>query len=200
MNDIAILILAAGRSARMGGVDKLMEPVAGVPLLRRTAQIALAARAGPVWAVLPPKQPGPDLRRAALSGLDVHICRAVDPARGLSHSLQVGIAALPACTPAVMILLADLPALESTDLNKVLIAVQRGGPAEVWRGATQDGLPGHPIVFAASRFAAINALVGDKGAQDLARDAQLVPLAGQRARWDLDTPEDWRRWRAQEGA
>jgi len=43
MKTIPIILLAAGKSSRMGGKDKLMQPVDGQPLLRRSALIAHSA-------------------------------------------------------------------------------------------------------------------------------------------------------------
>jgi hypothetical protein len=42
---IAALVLAAGSSRRMAGSNKLLQPVAGVPMVRRAANAALASRA-----------------------------------------------------------------------------------------------------------------------------------------------------------
>ncbi|WP_412506377.1 NTP transferase domain-containing protein, partial [Roseovarius sp. SYSU LYC5161] len=61
MADLVILLPAAGASARMEGPDKLLEPVDGMPLLRRQVLMALATGA-PVLVTLPP---GAAKRRAA---------------------------------------------------------------------------------------------------------------------------------------
>ncbi|MCB1376719.1 MAG: nucleotidyltransferase family protein, partial [Rhodobacteraceae bacterium] len=70
----------------------------------------------------------------------------------------------------------------------------------IWRGATEDLRPGHPIVFAAPLFPAFAALCGDSGGREIVAMAEdrvkLIALPGQRARRDLDTPEDWAAWRA----
>jgi CTP:molybdopterin cytidylyltransferase MocA len=197
MDGIAIIILAAGLSTRMRGTDKLMEPVDGVPLLRRQALMALDVARFGVWIALPPR---PHPRYDSLSGLDLHRVEISEPRKGLSHSLGQAITQLPAGTRAAMTLLADMPELQADDLRQVLNAVDLGGPDTVWRGATQGGDPGHPVVFSAVHFPKLCTLCGEEGARGLTRGAKLVPLAGQRARRDLDTPEDWLRWRAQEGA
>ena len=48
---IATLLLAAGQSSRMGGRDKLLETVDGVPLLALLT--ARALRVGPTFVTLP---------------------------------------------------------------------------------------------------------------------------------------------------
>ncbi|TNF57528.1 MAG: nucleotidyltransferase family protein, partial [Rhodobacteraceae bacterium] len=66
--EIPILILGAGASSRMEGLDKLLQPVDGLPLIRRQAEIALRAGIGPVLVALPP---APHPRHDALAGLDL---------------------------------------------------------------------------------------------------------------------------------
>ncbi|MCV6595140.1 MAG: NTP transferase domain-containing protein, partial [Silicimonas sp.] len=60
---------AAGASSRMRGRDKLLEPIGGVPLLRRQALAALTTGC-PVLVTLPE---GNEPRRAALEGLALHV-------------------------------------------------------------------------------------------------------------------------------
>jgi molybdenum cofactor cytidylyltransferase len=48
---IAAVILAAGRSTRMGGPNKLLAEIGGRPLVRIAAEEALASRARPVIVV-----------------------------------------------------------------------------------------------------------------------------------------------------
>ncbi|MEX0320298.1 MAG: NTP transferase domain-containing protein [Ruegeria sp.] len=194
MSEIPIILLAAGQSSRMGGTDKLMQQVDGIPLLRRAAGIA--RQVGPVFVALPP-QPHP--RYSALSGLDVGIVEVPDAAEGMNASLRRAIAALPEQTPAAMILLADLPDLTVEDLQTTLYAVSKFPACKIWRGATEDGKPGHPVIFHRSLFPELIALTGDNGAHSVTRrhpeNVHLVPLPGQRARLDLDTPADWQDWR-----
>ena len=131
---IPILILAAGQSKRMRGADKMLEDAAGQPLLRR--QVMMAADTGqPVFVALPKGDAG---RRAAIAGFDMTIIRCADAAEGLSGSLRNSVAQLPDA-PAFMVLLADLVALETSDLRKVIAARDADPDALIWRGATADG-------------------------------------------------------------
>lgn len=193
-----VIVLAAGQSRRMRGADKLLEDVGGHPLLRRQARIARAATTGAVIVVLPP---APHPRHHALAGLDVTTLAVPDAAEGMNASLRAGVAALPPGTPAAMVLLADLPELTTDDLIRVGMAFD---PAQTpaWRGTTEDGKPGHPIVFAARLFPQLLALQGDSGGREvvgpLGDAVGHVPLPEQRARLDLDTPEAWAAWRARD--
>lgn len=193
-----IIILAAGQSSRMRGAGKLLENVRGRPLLRQQVQNALAVTDGPVLVALP-VQPHP--RYGAIDDLDAIPIPVPDAGEGMNASLRTAFAALPKEAPCAMLLLADLPDLTQADLRTVADAVDLTSDTLVWRGATQDGAPGHPIVFRSDLFDAFQTLVGDSGGRDVIAQAQgritRVPLKGDRARRDLDTPEDWDVWRAE---
>lgn len=181
----------------MRGRDKLLEIVEGRALIRRQVEIAKAATTGRIFVTLPK---GADRRENALSGCDVHIVPVPHAASGMSASLRSGLQALPSDATAVMVLLADLPDLTSQDLADVLAAVDLNSETLIWRGATSAGAPGHPIVFAQPLFHALGQLTGDSGGAEVVAQHSdhmvLIPLPGQRARRDLDTPEDWASWRA----
>ncbi|MFT4960101.1 MAG: molybdenum cofactor cytidylyltransferase [Paracoccaceae bacterium] len=193
--NIPILILAAGQSTRMRGVDKLLQDIDGMPLLRRVATMACTV-SDAVFVALPAK---PHPRWAVLEGLNVTRVAVADAAEGMNASLRAGVAAIAKDSDAVMVLLADLPDLTESDITNILQAVEIKSNIKIWRGATKDGKPGHPVVFHHSLFPEIHALTGDSGAQSVVRahadHVKLVPLPRQNARLDLDTPEDWNRWR-----
>ncbi|WP_299416797.1 nucleotidyltransferase family protein [uncultured Sulfitobacter sp.] len=196
MSDVAVLILAAGASRRMQGRDKLLEEIDGTPLLRRQTLRALGLGCEVLVAL--PSAPHP--RYDALAGLDVVVVPVADAAEGMNASLRAGLAALPAQTKAVMLLLADMPDLTQDDLQTVLQAVDVKTDTLIWRATTSGGAMGHPVVFRASLFDDLKSLSGDSGASDVvktyAMQTQLVALPANHARTDLDTPEAWENWRA----
>jgi molybdenum cofactor cytidylyltransferase len=196
MSDATILLLAAGRSTRMRGADKMLEPVPGPfgdqPLLQAMARRCL--RAGPTRVVL---GPGQDVRRALLEGLDVQVVEAPEGA-GMAASIVTGVEGL---TTPVLVVLADMPDVTAADLH-LLLSLGAQAPDAILRAATEAGRPGHPVLFPADLLPDLRNLTGDVGARDvLTRNAtrvHMVPLKGDRALTDLDTPEQWAAWRAQE--
>jgi len=187
MFDVPILILAAGASARMLGRDKLLETLEGVPLLRRQALMSLEV-SPQVYIALPP---APHPRDAVVADLEVSLIRVADAAEGMGASLRTAFGAMTA--PRTLLLLGDLAALTSNDLKAVLAAPNDVPDAKIWRGATEAGRGGHPMLIDQAVYPDFRALTGDDGGRGVVakHGAFHVPLPGNRARLDLDTPEDW---------
>lgn len=196
-----ILILAAGASSRMRGSDKLLQPVAGVPLLRHLIKVAEATGA-PVLVALPPGD-GPRRALAVQTGIGLAgagLVTVPDPGTGMAASIRAGVAAVPDGSSGLLLMLADMPEIETADLLHLLDAHAADATA-ILRAASHDGVPGHPILFPAQHFAALRRLEGDTGARAVlaAGRVRLIPLPGSRALTDLDTPEDWQAWRQRTG-
>lgn len=195
---IAVLLLAAGASRRMRGRDKLLEEIDGAPLLRRQARAALAAGIGPVLVALPCAD---HPRAAALDGLAVTPVPVADADEGMGASIRAGVAALPPGMRGVIILPADMPDLGAVELVQMEQAF-RGDPLPILRGAS-GARPGHPVLFPADLFPALQTLSGDRGAAPVIAAnrtrLRLLPLPGQSALTDLDTPEAWTEWWARRG-
>lgn len=193
---ISVLILGAGASRRMQGRDKLMEDIDGVPLLRRQVLRALATNCD-VLVTLPA---APHPRYAALQDLNVTPVPVADAAEGMNASLRAGIAALPDCADGVMVMLADMPDLTTDDLNTVLNAVDLKSETLIWRASTQAGDAGHPIIFHKDLLQQLSQLHGDQGGNVVVKahrdQTMLIALPADHARSDLDTPQAWSEWRA----
>lgn len=188
---LTILIPAAGASSRMRGADKLLTEIDGVPLLRRTAEIALQAHP----AVCVTLRPDGHARKAALQGLPLTMIEVPDATQGLSASLRAGAAALDCGR--LLVLPADMPDITSADLRRIIAASDQH-PAAILRAAAADGTPGHPVIFPADLIPAFAALQGDEGARSILQAhkhrIRLIALPGQNALTDLDTPEAWATW------
>ncbi|WP_415010885.1 NTP transferase domain-containing protein [Amaricoccus sp.] len=194
---VAALVLAAGAGRRMRGADKLLEPVAGEPVLARVARAARQSQADETVVVLPPGATG---RRDAVAGLGVEVVEAPDCAEGMAASLRAGLAAVQARADAVVVLLADMPEVGPRAIDRLIAAFDPEEGRELCRAVSADGTPGHPVLFGRRFFETLAALTGDRGAREVIRDAAEfvteVATEGQGAVVDLDTPEDWAAWRA----
>src|SRR6185437_11081088 len=90
--NVTAIVLAAGRSTRMGGPNKLLAELDGKKLVRIAAEQALASKASNVIVVTGHQA---DLVEQALAGLKVRFVRNPDFAGGLASSVKAGIAAVP---------------------------------------------------------------------------------------------------------
>jgi molybdenum cofactor cytidylyltransferase len=186
---IAAVILAAGRSTRMGGPNKLLAEIAGKPLVRIAAEEALASRARPVVVVT-----GHERERveAALKGMNVQRVHNPNFAAGLSTSLKAGLAALPPEVDGAIVCLGDMPQVRADLIDKLIAAFdpERGALVVV---PTIDGKRGNPVVWSRRFFPELMALEGDVGARHLigryGEAVVEVAVADKAALIDIDTPE-----------
>lgn len=196
---VHILVLAAGASSRMRGDDKLLQSIRGKPILRGVAEMALATGC-PVLVTLPADA---SERQQALFGCPVQLVPVSDAGLGMSRSIVRGLEAIQAGNPGpedgVLILPADMPGFSAKVLTD-LIDRFRAEPELIWRGASVDGTPGHPALFPRDLWPALAAIRGDEGGRSVLmaqRDrVRVVPLPGDMALLDLDTPEDWAAYRS----
>jgi molybdenum cofactor cytidylyltransferase len=197
---VSALVLAAGQSSRMGGRDKLMEPVEGVPLLRYMIDRLAESSVDEIVVVLPPE---PGERREALEGSEARTVSNPRAAEGMGTSVGAGVTALRADADAVLIALADMPELAGPDFDRLIAAFDPAEGRAIVRAVTEAGRPGHPVLFGRRFFELLRALEGDRGARALIDDylefVVDVTLPGRAAATDLDTPEDWAAWRAARG-
>jgi molybdenum cofactor cytidylyltransferase len=185
---IAGLVLAGGRSSRMAPRNKLIETVGGEPMVRRVATVAIAGGAQSIVVVTGHEATSV---AAALRGLDVTIVANPDYANGLSTSLSAGLRALPACIDGVLILLGDMPEVETSVLTALVAAFT--GPAAICV-PVRHGQRGNPVLWGSAYFAEMMGLTGDSGAKPLmARHEQhliAVEVATDSIFQDVDAPED----------
>jgi len=188
---VPVVLLAAGRSSRMGGQNKLLASFDGKPLIRRAAENALASKASGIIVVTGHQR---ERVEQALEGLDVTFADNPDFATGLSSSLKAGIAKVPQDAAGAMIVLGDMPGISDMDLNRLIRAFAKGEGRSVVR-ATHEGRRGNPVVLPRSLFAAVAHLEGDTGARHLVEAEGLDVIdveIGEAAAVDVDTPEAMR--------
>jgi len=191
-------LLAAGQSRRMKGEDKLKKEVDGQPLLRRQTQRALTSLAQDVLVVLPPDRPERD---QAVADLPVRKVTALRAREGMAASLNAGLAEVAEGTDAVLILLGDMPDVDTALIDRLIQGYRPGEQADILRPVTPAGKPGHPVLFGKRFFGALSELTGDQGARELVRQAaefvRDIPVSDESPTVDLDTPEAWAQYLAQ---
>jgi molybdenum cofactor cytidylyltransferase len=187
-HDVAAVILAAGRSTRMGGPNKMLAEINGKPLVRIVAEQALASRASSVLVVT-----GHERAKVthALDGLDVKFVYNPDYADGLAGSVKAGIGAVPDSTDGAIICLGDMPLVDASLIDRLIeaFAPERGALIAI---LVAEGRRGNPVLWSRRLFNELMTLQGDIGARHLIAQHQEavaeVAVTGKNAFLDVDTP------------
>jgi molybdenum cofactor cytidylyltransferase len=187
--NVAAIILAAGRSTRMGGPNKLLAELGGKTLVRIVTEQALASKAQGVIVVTGHQA---EQVEKALQGLKVKFVRNRDFAEGLASSVKAGVAAVPDNADGAVICLGDMP-LISADLIDRLIEAFAPDSGNLIAVPVSDGRRGNPVLWSRRFFNELMTLDGDIGARHLiARHSEAVAevaVEGHGAFLDIDTPQ-----------
>ncbi len=185
---IAILILAAGASTRMGKMKQLL-PWKGTTLLGNAIQQAENTNAKNIYIVL-----GANANRIkeALK-TNLHILVNSDWKSGLGSSLAYGVRHIQANkeeASGVLVLLADQPLIDTTFINS-LIDNFEGDTSIVTTG--YKNRVGVPAVFGSAYFSQLAGLHKDFGAKELIQQHKdrYIRIEGGAKTIDIDTLEDY---------
>ncbi|MCY3725156.1 MAG: nucleotidyltransferase family protein [Rhodobacteraceae bacterium] len=191
-NWITIIIPAAGLSLRMAGKDKLTMPVGNSNLLKLTTEKALSSMASEVIVVTGKTQ---HARNRTIDGLGIKLVHPDSRINQMSVSIITGLRAVNHSSEGILILLPDMPLIETADINKL---IENFHHEKIIRATNEHKDPGHPVLFPKSLFPAIMATKGDNGPREvIAMNEDLLKLVkfdNEKAMVDVDTPESWGQW------
>jgi len=198
---VAVLVLAAGRSTRMGGPNKMLADANGAPLVVHAVKAALESQAVEIVVVLGhmADQVRVGIESAIPGRSRLRFVTNPDFVDGLSTSVRTGIGALSSNVDAAVVQLGDMPGIGAGLLNRLIAAFS---PVEgrAICVPTVGGKRGNPVLWARRFFPEMTTLSGDSGAKHLIGEhADLVcevEMAGEAAITDIDTPEALAAWRA----
>ena len=184
---IIALVLAAGRSMRMGQQNKLLLKFNDKSMVGHLVdQLALST----VDDIIVITGNEAEAVRKSISG-KVKFIDNPDYAEGLSTSVKAGIAALGADVDGVMICLGDMPYILARDYDKLIVAYEEGNIIT----PTTGGKIGNPLIFARNFFTDFDEITGDKGARKLLKKYPKniieVDLNTEAIFSDIDTPEEY---------
>jgi molybdenum cofactor cytidylyltransferase len=191
---IVAILLAAGRSQRMGDRNKLLMDVGGRPMVRRVAETLLDSRVREVIAVL-----GCDsaLVAAALAGLPLRIVVNDEYASGQMSSVRAGIATIANCPAGIVVALADQPGLEPADID-FLVDAFLALPEPKILVPTYGGQRGNPIVLPGAQRHALEAGGVNFGCRNLIErhPEAVVRIEAPNPHYvqDIDTPAAYDTW------
>ncbi len=186
---VAAIVLAAGLSRRMGGPNKLLAVLDGVPIVRRVALALLASKADPVLVVTGHQE---EAVREALSGLAVQLVPNPAYEEGLAASVRAGIEATPEDVDGALIALGDMPWVRAEHVDALIVAFDPRGPSTICV-PVHERRRGHPVLWSARHFGEMRKLEGDVGARELlerhAGAVLAVNVDDAGVHLDVDTPD-----------
>ncbi len=142
-------------------------------------ELAAAGRAaGAETVVVSP--PPPDMKASVLAGLNYVAC-----------------AYQPQPRDAWLLAPADMPLLSPQAIDALLAAWGEGGPSDEIVAPFRAGRRGHPVLFAWPLAAAAGRLGPNEGLNQLLTRHRVreIPVDEEAGFIDLDTPDDYRRWK-----
>ncbi|HTV05141.1 MAG TPA: molybdenum cofactor cytidylyltransferase [Acidobacteriaceae bacterium] len=188
------IVLAAGRSSRMGEAKQLLR-VNGNTLLARTLMNVRNSAVNETVLVL--GYAAEQIRREIQQELPDHLAVVVNErhAEGMSGSLRVGLAALPSKVDAALIVLADQPFVRPETIDRIISAYKQGNAKIVVPHF--EGRRGNPVLLDRTVFPEAIGLEGDTGFRTIfsshAAELLAVDVDDEGVLLDIDSREDYER-------
>lgn len=190
---LAILLLAAGASSRMGTIKQLL-PWKGTSLINHMLKVACSSNASEVVVVLGAN--AEEIKRVLDTETGASVVYNKSWASGLGKSISLGIEILMEKQPeiqAVLVMLCDQPLIEAGYLNKMITSFHEG-KGHIIATAYAENI-GVPALFSAPYFTELQSLEDDFGARELLKkykDETFILSPGN-ILVDIDTPQDYKR-------
>jgi molybdenum cofactor cytidylyltransferase len=186
---IAGILLAAGRSSRMGARNKLLAEITGKPMVRHAAEALAASKVFQTVVVTGHERERVEEALEGVAGDRVH-----NPhfAAGLATSLVAGLETIAGDADGVVVALGDMPLVGARDIDRLIAAFNPAEQRSICVPVS-GGRRGNPVLWGRQHFAALQALSGDQGAKALfdqyADEIVEVAFEGENVLADFDTPE-----------
>ncbi|MGE5246093.1 MAG: nucleotidyltransferase family protein [Betaproteobacteria bacterium] len=188
---MSAVVLAAGASTRMGGPQKLMLPLDGEPIVRRTVRQVCDSGFDDVIVVVGHQHA---TVLAALEGLPVRQAVNAKYATGLGSSFRTAVEHL-GDAGAAMFALADQPFLTAREYRTVLDTYRRETPSIV--SVRYGEVTAPPHLFRHDLFPELAVLEhGARVVLERHRDQMIVLQFPPELLLDIDTPADYERARS----
>ena len=187
--DTPIVVLAAGKSSRLGPKHKLLAQLDNKPVITQSVLALKLAGFRDIYVVTGARATA---IKAALAGLSIKLVNNPGYESGMASSLARGIAALPSHTEQCLICLADMPFVSSGTYEALIDVANQTSEAEIFVPHFK-GKRGNPILWRKSQFKKLANISGDKGGRELINTQEnlacTVPVDDPGILIDLDTPQ-----------
>lgn len=195
MSNLAILLLAAGASKRMGSPKQLLpwgethlieHQINSLRLLQLPLYVVLGANAEEISKVITHKK-------------ELCICENKDWSKGMGHSIAFGVSEILSQSPSVegiLIALVDQPFITSAHYLR-LINHFLTNKETIIVSESKEGYWSPPVLFGKKEFSKLQQLEGDEGAMKIitSQKEKVQAILCKTNLADMDTPEAYRKLR-----
>ena len=186
---VAAVVLAAGRSSRMGK-NKLLLELDGRTILDRTLEAVRSSKVDDTVIVLGHR---PEMIKPVAKAHSVRTVLNVEPERGMTSSFQTGVASIRA--DAAFLILGDQLGLTSGLLDS-MIDCMGSNPVLLMVSPVHEGKRGHPTLFHGTLFEEVVSLSEKENMKHLVERYERFHGSVEGSIWnvmDFDTPEEFRK-------
>jgi molybdenum cofactor cytidylyltransferase len=187
IDQVYAVILAAGKSARMGQPKQLLE-WQNRALLEHALINARMVFEDRLLVVLGAEA---ELIQSTINLAGATVIVNPDWQTGMASSIRAAIRALPNSATAVMLMLCDQPLITNVQLQS-LVSTWQATPEQIAASEYHQSI-GVPAIFPASYFDQLSMLAGDKGAKSvlIKHQTDLIRISLPEAEFDIDTLADF---------
>ncbi len=191
--EIAILLLAAGSSSRLGRSKQLLS-ISGQPLLLKSVEAAIESGIKNIFVVLGANE---QAHRQVIKDAAIQVIVNAEWRKGMGNSLKAGLAYLVQQLPkveAVVTMVCDQPRITSDQLKKLIAEYESSESTIV--ASFYQGVAGVPVLFHRTLFSELLSMPDEAGAKKILQQhphlVKTVFFPG--GEIDIDTEDDLRKF------
>ena len=191
MSEVAAVLLAAGRSSRMGAFKPLL-PFGQQTVIESSINYLRRGGVAAELIIVVGGHRAPEVFQR-LGGLGVKFVLNPDPKSEMTASIRAGLAEIPFPTGATLIAPADLPAVPPTVVSTLISEWKHGSPLLI---PTWQNHGGHPVLIDLRYRAELENLDPARGLKALfdahRHEVKRIPVDSPFIARDIDTWDDYR--------
>ena len=188
---IAVTILAAGGSTRMGELNKLLLLIDDKPMIYTVCRMVLDAKVNQI--ILVTGYQNNKVEKAIPKEINKIVYNR-NWESGMMSSIYAGMSKLEKDVDGNMIVLGDMPLISTMTINKIIGEFNKHNGNQIVY-PIYDNKQGNPVVFPRKYFPEILNLKGDRGCKKLLKkypgDAVGIPINTDDVVIDCDTRDDY---------
>jgi len=188
---ISAILLAAGKSKRLKGENKLIKNFKGKPLINHILSSLIKSKVNKIFIVA--GYQNQKIKKIALKSKKITFVINSQYLKGISTSIKCGLKKISKKNIGFLIAHADMPLISKTILNTLCSALKSKNK-EIFVPVYKKKV-GNPLAFKYSMIKSLKKIKGDRGAKKLIRSnkskVQLVKMKSKSILIDFDQLKDF---------